>query len=147
MVWKWLIDFIRTPPPPSRGKKYHWKFTEPTWLTSNCLLNRLVFRDMTAILFPFSLDGFGGFWWGGRVPFGQKGVKSMLIRSRIKTGQYRLRCGSKVSSKNAKLSISVSLHLRNKSVSLVKDNIMVYNDRRRLWLLPHVYFWKTELPY
>ena len=42
----------------------------------------------------------------------------MLIRSRIKTGQYRFRRGSKVSSKNAKLSISVSLHLRNKSVSL-----------------------------
>ena len=52
------------------------------------------------------------------MPLGQKGEKCMQIRAKNKLRQSRFKYGSKVSGKGAKLSTSVSLHSRNKSVCL-----------------------------
>ena len=61
---KWIIEFIRTPPPPSRGKKYRWKFIEPACMTEWTVFKAALLSWQDCNTFSFSLDGFGGFWWG-----------------------------------------------------------------------------------
>jgi hypothetical protein len=46
---------------PVKGEKVSLKIQRADLIADNCLSDRLFFCDMPAILFPFSLDGFGGF--------------------------------------------------------------------------------------
>ena len=82
-----LIWSYQKNPPPSRWKKYRWKFIEPIWLTEKLSLKSALFCYFSAILFPFSLDGFGFFWWFVGVNrewmkklFGQFGLLFCLIQ-------------------------------------------------------------------